>query len=453
MEGNEKDGDKKKRLADLGSEVLADALLELAIHVDEADDLIERMIATPPKNIQRYNAKLARLKRRQRFISWNESGAFAHELIALLADLKSGTEDPRTGVELVTEFYKADNAVFEQCDDSSGNVGDVFRFDAKQLFVSYASGCPDKEWLRGLVYDLNREDNYGVRDILVDCAGEYLPESTIRDLIAKFQEAANKETDEYKKRHWLLLVESLARQIKDGPLFEKTRLASRSALSAASCLDIARVYLDSGDVEKALSYLQRVPVEDTFQALERDQLLLEIHGKMGDKDQYEGVAWRIFRRRRSADALADLLKVIGNDQKDVVIENEVTDLLGDPSLSNSDAIFLVEIGRMDTAETYLLDRADQLNGDFYGSLLHLAEAMERAGRWLCASIIYRALLDSILRRAQSKAYPHGVRYLKTLDRFATSVSDWRAFKNHEDYVENLRQQHSRKRSFWSRYER
>ncbi len=447
------DVDRKKRLTDLGPEALADALLELAVRVDAAEDLIERLIATPKENIQRYKAKLAGLKRRQRFISWNESVFFAHELQMLLADLKSGVDDPRTGVELVTAFYKADSAVFEQCDDSGGTVGDVFGFDAKQLFVSYASRCHDKEWLSELVFDLNRKDDYGVRDTLVDCAGEYLPESKIRDLIERFQAAASRETDEYKKRYWLLRVESLARQIKDAPLFEKTRLASWGKLSTAACLDIGRVYLDSGDAETALSWLQRVPAKETFQAQERDRLLLEIYGKMGDKQHQAEVAWRIFRRHRSIDALADLLKVIGHDQRDAVIEGEVAALLGDTSLSHSAAIFLVEIGHMDAAETYLLDRVDQLNGDFYGGLLPLCEAMETAGRQLCASIIYRALLDSILRRAQSKAYDHGARYLKTLDRFATSVSDWRGFEDHGTYVENLRQQHGRKRSFWSRYKK
>jgi len=447
------EADRKKRLTEMGPEALADALLELAVRDDVADDLIERMIATPKENIQRYKAKLAGLKHRRRFISWNESAAFAHELVMLLEDLKSGVTDPRAGVELVTAFYKADNAVLEQCDDSGGNVGEVFRFDAKQLFVSYASRCQDKEWLSGLVLDLNQEDDYGVRDILVDCAEEYLPGSMIRNLIERFQAAANRETDEYKKRHWLFRVESLARQIKDAPLFEKTRLASWGTLSTAACVDISRVYLDSCDVETALSWLQRVPAEETFQAQERDQLLLEIYDKMGDQPQYAEVAWRIFRRHRSAYTLADLLKVIGHDQRDAVIEGEVAELLGGNSLSLSAAIFLVEMGHIDATETYLLDRAEQLNGDFYGRLLPLAEAMETAGRWLCASIIYRALLDSILRRAQSKAYAHGTRYLKTLDRFATSVSDWRGFDNHSTYMENLRQQHGRKRSFWSRYKK
>ena len=131
----------------------------------------------------------------------------------------------------------------------------------------------------------------------------------------------------------------------------------------------------------------------------------------------------------------------------------MAELLEDSSLSEYDALFLVEMGQMDAAENYVLERADQLNGDFYSGLLPLTEAMETTDRWLCASIIYRALLDSILHRGQTKAYSHGARYLKRLDRLAESVSDWRSFENHRAYVEKLRQQHGRKRSFWARYEK
>lgn len=79
--------------------------------------------------------------------------------------------------------------------------------------------------------------------------------------------------------------------------------------------------------------------------------------------------------------------------------------------------------------------------------------MEADGRPLPATILYRALLDSILRWAQTKTYQHGVRYLKKLDRLAMSVSDWRDIETHPAYLEMLRQVHGRKSSFWLRYEK
>jgi len=73
-----------------------------------------------------------------------------------------------------------------------------------------------------------------------------------------------------------------------------------------------------------------------------------------------------------------------------------------------------------------------------------------AGR-LADALLYRALLDSILCRAQTKTYSHGGRYLRKLDRLAGAVVDWRSFQSHDLYMEKLRLNHGRKSSFWSRY--
>ncbi|MDY0222784.1 MAG: hypothetical protein RBR67_16765, partial [Desulfobacterium sp.] len=222
---------RKQKLIDLGSENLAEALLDLATHSDEADDLIEQLIATPKENIQRFKKKLSGLKRRKSFIDWRGAASFSQELEMLLQDLKSGVDDPLTGVELVAAFYEADNTIFEMCDDSSGNIGDVFRYDAKELFVEYASRCTDKERIADLILKVTQKDNYGIRDTLIDCAAEYLPEEVIRTMITTLQKRADKEKDEYGKRHHLMSIESLARQIKDARLFEKTRIASWGKLS------------------------------------------------------------------------------------------------------------------------------------------------------------------------------------------------------------------------------
>lgn len=39
---------------------------------------------------------------------------------------------------------EADNTILEMCDDSDGNIGDVFRYDAKELFVVPASITLDR---------------------------------------------------------------------------------------------------------------------------------------------------------------------------------------------------------------------------------------------------------------------------------------------------------------------
>ena len=445
--------DRKKRLVGLGVEALADALLELAVIDEIVDDAIDHLIGSNMENLQRYKAKLADLKNDDRFVSWQASASFARELEMLLKDLEAGVEDPRIGVELIAEFYRADSDVFERCDDSDGNVGDVYLHDAKQLFVAYASQCQDKQWLSELVFNLCCEDNYCIRDVLMDCAADYLPEPVIRDLIQGCQMAASKEKGHYRERTWLARVESLTRQIKDADLFENIRIAGRDHLTARDDLDIARVYLESGDAQTALSWIDRISPKEQLRSHERDRLLMDIHEKLGHQEKYVEMAWQLFRQHRSADSFSKLLSIIGEGESSTGIENEVSALLEQKRLSHTDAGFLIEVGRIDAAETYLLDHADQFNGDHYIGLVPLAEAMEANGRFLCASLLYRALIDSILRRTQSKAYFHGVRYLEKIDSLAASVSDWQSFEVHTDYVEQLRQRHGRKYSFWRKYDR
>lgn len=441
----------KQKLIDLGAATLADALIELAKLDNTADDVVQRMVATPTENEKRFKAKLVGLKRLTRFISWSEADQFARELQALLQDLQAGVDDPTIGAELVVAFYETDSTILNICDDSSGCVGDVYRYTAKELFFNYAKRCKDKHWLANLVLQLNHEDDYGVRDSLIDCAAEYLPEHNIRAMIALLQSKADGESEDYSRRHWLILIESLAKQINDAELFEKTRLASWGEISTAARVDIAKVYFDSGDAQTALSWLEPIPTEGAFKEYERDRLLLAIYERLGQTSNQAEIAWRIFRRYRSDDSLQALLAVIGEAQRDAVIAQETASILAEKTLSLFDAEFLVEIDRLDDAERYLLTRTDQLDGGFYGSLLPLAETMATQQRPLGATILYRALLDSVLRRARAKTYPHGVRYLKKLDRLAISITDWQQFDDHVTYTQQLHAAHGRKRSFWSRY--
>ncbi|MGM0610442.1 MAG: tetratricopeptide repeat protein [Thermodesulfobacteriota bacterium] len=444
--------DRKQKLIDLGPDALADALLNLAVHSDEAEDLIEQLIAIPKANVQRFKKKLSSLKRRKRFIGWRESAGFSRELELLLQDLKSGVNDPLTGIELVAAFYEADNTIFEMCDDSSGYIGDVFRYDAKELFVDYAKRCNDKEKISDIILKVNQKDNYGIRDTLIDCAGECLPEDAVRTMIVRLQKWADKEKDKYGKRHHLMLIESLVRQIKDAKLFEKTRIASWGKLNPAALVDIARVYLKSGDVETAHSWLKKIPEGETFQAYERDKLLEEIYHKQGDSEKLTELLYRNFRSYHSTDTLQALLDVIGHDTRDNVISDEARQILKTDRLRESDAEFLIAVGKIDEAELYLLKRAEQLDGNRYGSLLSLAEVMEAENRHLVTSLIFRSLLISILERGYTKAYPHGIRYLKKLDKLATKVADWKEFNHHEAFKAQVIEDHGRKRSFWSKYE-
>ncbi|MGV8082790.1 MAG: DUF6880 family protein [Coriobacteriia bacterium] len=246
-------------------------------------------------------------------------------------------------------------------------------------------------------------------------------------------------------------IESLARQVGDAELFEHTRLATWPGTpGVAACVDIAEVYLETGSTERALAWLDRIPVDETFQAGKRDTLLLIAYGILGRVDEQADVAMRMFRRNRTDASLEDLIAILGEEHRDEVIAGEVEAILAEERFSITNAQFLVDLGKLDEAERYMLDRLEQINGDHYYWLAPLAKDLEDV-RPLASTAAYRALLDSILGRGRSQAYGYGVHYLRKLEHMATSMEDWGPLVGHEVYAQRVREQHKRKYSFWGRY--
>src|ERR1700730_12116075 len=84
------------------------------------------------------------------------------------------------------------------------------------------------------------------------------------------------------------------------------------------------------------------------------------------------------------------------------------------------AVFFAELKEGEIAAQIILAEPTAFRGENYPASLPLARSPEQ-GQSLAASIVYRALLESILDRAQSKAYPHAARYLRRLGKLAKKI--------------------------------
>ncbi len=402
--------------------------------------------------VRRFKRGLSLLNKHDRFLGWSESNSFAGELEQMLGDLSEADIAPEQGVQLILAFFETDKSILGHADDSDGSIGDVYREIASGLFARYAGACQDREPIAAAVLALYRDDDYGVRDAVLDRAAEFLPEHLLRGVVDRLWEHANQLTKEYEKRHCYYGIESLARQLKDPQLFEKARRLSWGKLGTAAFIDIARAYLDAGEPGTALTWLNRVPRNDTFEQEKRDSTLLEVHRALGQKEEMASVAWRIFRRSRSPYTFEPLIAIVGEDRREGLLREESELILTEKDLEYGDVAFLLWAEAPDKAEGYLLARASQLNGDDYYAIKPLAEAFEELARMLSASVLYRSLLDSILRRGISKYYSHGVRYLQKLDKIAPQVQDWGEFPDHATYRVELTLRHKRKSAFWAKLE-
>lgn len=440
--------ERRIRLINLGAERLAVALIDLAVHSIEAERLVERLVSEPEANLQRFRNQLAALAGQQNFRNWRESTIYARELEAILEELRYGAEDPEEGLAMLAEFYASDRTILEHCDDSNGEVGNTFRFQAMELFVEFAQGCHDENIVMQTILTLNEEDNYGLRDTLISNASRMLPEPKIRDMISLLQQSPESPGYSYPLQHKALLIESLARQIKDAPLFEKTRIQSWDRLNSAAYVDIARVYLESGDPATAFQWLQKIEKEDHFRDYERDVLLEEIFRTQGRMEDLIQLQDRRFREHPSLKTLQARLDLVGEERRSQILAEETRIIMDTPALDLEGALFLAETGSMEALETYILARHNQVSGLYYNYLIPIADALETGQRFLPSSLIYRTLLVSILQRGYAKAYPHGITYLHKLDRMAAKICDWGQFESHEQFEQGIRRDHGRKSSFW-----
>ena len=445
--------EKKNKLIELGADILADALLKLAEHDDKADRLAERLTSDPNDIIKRFRRKISGLKRRKKIIHRRESRRFAAELDNLLEDLEEANPEPCVGMALIASFLETDRVIFGNCDDSSGYIRDVYRYGAYSLFAQYASKCQDKKKVLDLLIKTYSDDPYSIREGLIDKGREMLDDEDAKNAIHLFEILAHEEGDEYQKRHFQRAIESLARQIGDAKLFEKIRLESQEEPGTSTCLDIARVYLKSNDPQTALEWINRISQYETYMDSERRDLLQQIYGQLGDSRKQEEIAWLTFRKCRTLNTLEKLLRIIGEEQREQVIEDEAGYIIDDGRTEYSDIQFLIDVRKFDEAEICILVKAGTktLNGEYYYTLLPMARAMESEGKMLAAYVIYRALLESILDRKFYKAYPHAAKYLRKLDILALEIEEWQDLCEHGMYHVWLNQVHGKKSSFWRHY--
>ena len=163
--------------------------------------------------------------------------------------------------------------------------------------------------------------------------------------------------------------------------------------------------------ERNLDRFDRV-FGEAFKGLERTDPVAE-EGIDIPKEWLEKLAellYRNFSSYHTSKTLQDLLAVIGSDRRDEVISKEVVLILANPIFCALDAEFMISVGKIDETERFILERG------------------------------------------YTKAYPHGVRYLKKLDNLATSITQWMKFDNHEMFKDQIYLSHGRKYSFWSKYE-
>ena len=319
---------------------------------------------------------------------------------------------------------------------------------AVELFSYYAKSHSNRKLVLNELIDLLANDNYGAREGILLHAIEYLSEPEMRNLMQIFSDKSDADPKDH--RSWRWTVQSIAEQLRDGPLYEKlVRDSMDGKANSAQIVRIAGVYFSADQIERAQALIDTVSEKETFSAHERSDLQKKIYEKTGNKFALVNLLHQRLLESISLRALDELVIGAGPVTRETYLNEVKTKIEADPKWSSTAAEFLIDIKDSESLDQYVKKYALQLDEQFYGSLAKVAQFLEAEKKYLSASLAYRALTADILNRGKSKAYGHGARYLQDLEKLQNAISDWEQFESHEVFVSQLRIKHRLKKSFWA----
>jgi hypothetical protein len=434
--------------------------------IAQRDDAIEkRLLVATASNTElakRVRSQISGLKRIKKFYDWKSVSKLREKVELTLETIEALDVQPAKGFEIVVSFFETDNTVYGNCDDSSGTIGDLYKYSAVNQLIRFGKQCDDKPWLAEQIFQLNQSNGYGVRDGILTAACEFLPESETRKLINRYcelaaetdrHEPATEEWNQPSRRYWYA-VEELAEGINDGPLYEIAKKSAwgKAEYNAAAWNDIAMVYLKAGDPKTALQKLANIVSNDHFKSYETEQLRIEIHNALGNTDEVSAILQKRFLKSPSSKTLGELSELLSAKKLKAVVAELLKNFNDDFKLDLSFLEFALAELDLKTAEKYLLARFEQIDGERYYILPDLAKQFVANDSPLAATLIFRALADSILKRAVSKNYKIAVGYIKQMAKLDKSITNWKKHPSHEGYLNGLRTDHARKSAFWSKME-
>ena len=442
------ENNRRRQLIALGAEKLADHLLALAAHNDEALSLIISISANPDEIVASFKHKLSQLRAQDYWIEWDETTAFARRLETMCGQLAASAVDASTGFALTVEFFESDEDIMERCDDSDGEVGDVFTGCLTDLFHAFAKDVEDRDLVMENLITLSENNQYGVRDMLVEGAHKSLSHEEMRALVARLKsmiEAAKEGDRDRGKRR---MIQSLARQLGDLELYEESILTLYGHLSEESLLTLASLHIARQEYDAALKRLESI---GEGYHLKRNKLEREIHQSLGNRERLIALHKEAFDHSKRKEDFEALIAVAGEERREQFLANEVAAIEANQIFQLTDLRFLVDARLFEHAERYLLNRADQIDGGQYYSLLPIAELFLSNDSLLASTLLYRKLLESILRRGYSKTYGYGVEYLCILDDLDMRIGEWGGLEEHSAFKTTLQEEYRLKRSFWAQY--
>jgi hypothetical protein len=426
---------------------------------DVVDQRIESVLLTsnPPALARQLNERINTIARSTGYIDYKHVAEFNQTFDILLDDIARTIDvAPKHAFELVDRFMSIHESVYEQVDDSDGDIGAIYA-QALEVWLKAArrwresSDC-SLDWSTELMARHN-DNGYAVWDDLIAGSGELLTKDELMQLSERFEKAFKRARKAPANRGYnaeaataALGIAEVAKALGDVKMFERSILIDSPKPNELQKQSIIKFCLNVNDGESALQWLQGT--WDTRFEDEKLSLLDATYVVLGRHQELLELRRSAYQKCPDHWHLMPLLEILPENEKPAMLDQALANALKIPNLQ-SRIDTLIACHGITEAKEQIIKHISQLDV-FYGTLLRWAEVFHHAEQRLAEAACYRLLLEDILASGRSKAYHHAEDYYRQLAQLDTGIEDYDPLPPWQEYQAKLRQQHGRKYSFWQR---
>ncbi len=467
----------KDNLAALGSERLADLLLEVSTGSAEIKRRLRLELSHnlgPTELARDVRKRLISIRKSTSFVSWRRRKSLIKDLNTQLEMIteKIAPEEPTEAFDLLWQFIELAPSVYERVDDSRGDVGDVFRTALLRFEAIGPRAVLAPTALASRIWDALRDKGYGEFDGIIGLLAPTLGEGGLqhlRSLVEAYGEMpADESPDDHEALRFLrdlrsdsgnyardqkdrltkMCLQEIAEALGDTDAYIAQYTASeltRPDLAA----EVAHLLLSQGKVDEALNRLTGADL--TARALgqkEWDTAYIACLIALDRIDEAQSHRWERFCVTLDPDLLRDYLKVLP-DFDDIEAEDSAKAKALNFENLHLALVFFLDWPDLSCAARLIESRAAELDGDLYHILTPAAETL-REKYPLAAVLLWRAMISFSLTDGRSTRYGHAADHLMDCASVDHEIGDYGPFAPHLSYLADLRTQHERKTSFWRR---
>lgn len=468
-----------ENLATLGAKRLSELLMEFSQNdaVAKRRLRIELSAKHDPSAVAReVRKRINTLARSRAFVEWDKTKSLVKDLDAVRRSIieQVAPIDALEAYDLIWRFMALARPTMDRCDDSNGNVGEVFSLACENLGQLALTANIDSKELANRCVEAMFANDFAQFDGLVPAVASALGGEGLKMLRSLLQEVADQPADpvlpdgkrevigwspkgalyrdefEAKRKEWVL--SSALREIADALGDVDAYMAQYDGQQRRApriAAELAERLLDADRAEEALALLEEADVKrGAYGSQDWEGVYIKALEATGRKAAAQNLRLEAFEARLDRARLKEYLERLA-DFEDVEAEEQAIDHARQFPGFVEALSFLTNWPALEKASDLVLEQVGVFEGDAFYILGPAAEKL--AGKFpLAASLLLRSMIDYTLAGARSKRYGHAARHLLECESLAGNVSDWHDFQPHADYYTFLKQKHGRKHGFWSR---